>query len=77
MRLALDEDCEHVIPSDNGGYNTVTVKDGKIFVSAASCPDGICRDHRPISTTNESIICLPNRLTVYVVSQDDNADVYT
>ena len=74
MRLPLDVDTEQVI--EHGDYaNTVTVKDGAVYVSYANCPDGICRDHRPISKTNESIICLPNRLVITVEGTDSSVDV--
>ena len=77
MRLSLSVDTEQVIPSDNGGFNTVRISEGKVCVTEASCPDGICARHKPIGATNESIICLPNRLTVYVVAEGSAADIYT
>lgn len=77
MRLSLSVDTERVIPSDNGGFNTVRISEGRVSVSEASCPDGICARHKPIRATNESIVCLPNRLTVYVAADSSEADIYT
>ena len=46
-----------------GGINTVTVKDGKIAVTAASCPDGYCMQ-RGFVGGGAQIVCLPNRLVI-------------
>lgn len=66
--VPLDNDAViEVVTGENGEYvNTVTVKDGKVFVSYANCPDGICENHRPIKYRGESIACLPHKLAVTV-----------
>ena len=46
--------------------NRLVIKDGKAFVEEATCPDGICAAHRPISYNGESIICRPNLVVVEV-----------
>ena len=51
------------------GYNLLIIEDGKARVESASCPDGICSSHRPISRDGESIICLPNRVVITVLSE--------
>ncbi len=48
-------------------YNIITVKDGKIYVSEASCPDKICINHGPLRSELLPIICLPNRLSVKLI----------
>jgi len=66
--LPLDTDTVvEVISGDKGEYkNTVTVKDGRVSVSYANCPDGICESHRSIKHKGESIVCLPHKLVVTV-----------
>ncbi len=49
-----------------GGYNVVAVSDGKVSVTAASCPDLICKHHRAISQSGETIVCLPNKMVVEI-----------
>ena len=67
----LSED--RVVEIENGdGYNILVIKDGKARVSEASCPDGICSSHRPISYGGESIICLPNKVVVEIRSSNKN-----
>ena len=58
------------------GSNTLVIRDGKAFVEAASCPDGICVAHRPISRNSETIACKPNRVAVVVrTTGADSSDV--
>lgn len=52
--------------------NTVTVKDGKAWVSEADCPDGLCK--RGECTPTHPLICLPNELVVSIVSQGEVPD---
>jgi hypothetical protein len=62
---SLSEDVEVEIETD-GGYNLLVIEGGRARVERASCPDGICAAHRPISQDGASIICLPNRVVIEV-----------
>lgn len=57
--------------------NILVIKNGEAYVSEASCPDGICAAHKPISRDGESIVCLPNKvvITVRVTSGEDTPDI--
>lgn len=68
---ALSEDRIVEIVSD-GGYNRLVIADGYAHVEEASCPDGICSSHRPISHDGESIICLPNKVVIEIHRQEQN-----
>lgn len=46
--------------------NTVTIKNGQVYMSSANCPDGICVAHKPIEKKGETIVCLPSRVVVEV-----------
>lgn len=69
---SLDRDQTVEIKTELG-FNLLVIKDGKAFVESASCPDGICAAHRPISYDGESIICLPNKVVISINKQDTNA----
>ena len=45
------------------GYNVVTVKDGKVAVTEATCPDHYCMK-RGFCNSGTEIVCLPNRMTI-------------
>jgi hypothetical protein len=68
----LNENRTVEIKTDRG-FNLLVIKDGKAFVESASCPDGICSSHKPVSYDGESIICLPNKVVITVNSQDGSA----
>ena len=51
------------ITTYDGGSNTVTVKDGKIAVTEANCPDHYCMN-RGYCNSGAQIVCLPNRLVI-------------
>ncbi len=68
----LHEDRTVEIKTDRG-VNLLVIRDGKADIERASCPDGICSDHRPIRHDGESIICLPNKVVVTVRSADNEA----
>ena len=57
--------------------NVLVIKDGQAYVETATCPDGICAGHRPISREGESIVCLPHKvvITVYVTEEKDAPDI--
>ena len=73
----LDIDRIEDIHTDGGGHNRLVIKGGKAYVEVASCPDGICAAHKPIHRRGESIVCLPNRVVITVVTTEntDQPDV--
>ena len=61
---------EEIYTGDNGGrLNRLVIRDGKAFVETATCPDKICAGHRAIFRDGESIICLPHRVVITVVTK--------
>ena len=76
---SLSEDVEVEIRTGENGENVnrLVIRDGKASVTHASCPDGICAAHRPISRNGESIVCLPHRVavTVHTVDEADAPDI--
>lgn len=69
---------ENIITGENNEhYNKLVIKDKKAYVEIASCPDGICVSHRPIFRDGESIVCLPNKVVVSVIldNNENSPDV--
>lgn len=65
-RFPLAVDMVEQIELPDGSYNVLEIKDGKADVTGASCPDGICVNHRAVNKQNQSITCLPNKLVVEI-----------
>jgi hypothetical protein len=64
----LSKDTEFTLWSDNGGYNTIRVREGTIAVVEASCPDKVCVHQGAVSGGPQPIVCLPNKLVIKVIS---------
>ena len=67
--FSLVVDQEKTIESEYG-INVVTVKDGKIAVTHADCPDGYCMK-RGFCSGGAQIVCLPNRLVIRFGGQQE------
>lgn len=59
--------------ADNRDLNRLVIADGKAHIETATCPDGICAAHHPIRRDGESIICLPHKVVITVVSASADA----
>ena len=57
-----------------GGQNTLDIRDGKVTVSAAGCPDEVCVQHQPISRAGQSILCLPHKVVITILGGDSLVD---
>lgn len=62
---------------EEGSYHLLSVVDGKVRMAAADCRDQICVRHRPVSADGESIICLPYRFVVEIMSDADDSRNHT
>ena len=74
----LHTDLTLSIRTGDGGdqENVLVIRDGKAYVESATCPDGICAAHKPISREGESIVCLPHRVVITVhTSEGEEPDI--
>lgn len=67
--IDLSQDGEYRIETGRG-WNLLTVSDGKVAVTAASCPDADCVRCGP-QNSGPPIVCLPNRLSIQFSEQGD------
>ena len=52
------------LESQDGEYNVISVEQGRICVSDASCPDQVCVNSGWLSDGAIPIVCLPNELVI-------------
>ena len=64
--FSLEEPVCRRYESPRGGFNVVTVEDGKVSVTEADCPDQVCVHHAATDVSGDPIVCLPNLLVVEV-----------
>lgn len=61
------------IMDDEGNItNMVVVEEGVAYVEQATCPDHLCMEQKSISRDKETIVCLPNKVTVTVMGGEKN-----
>lgn len=70
-RYPLDDDADIVLEGRDQGTNHLIIRDGQAWFSEASCPDHLCMGMGRISKEGQSIICLPNRVSVEIACADD------
>lgn len=71
-RFPLNQDTTERIELPDGSYNVLVIKDGKADITEASCPDGICVNHRAVSMHKETIVCLPNKVVVEIENGEES-----
>lgn len=70
FREALDQHLTRTIPSEEGGYNTMVIEDGVVYISDADCGDLTCVHTGRISREGEQIVCLPHKLILEIAGGD-------
>jgi len=75
--LATDTRVEIRTGAEDEELNVLVIKNGQAYVETATCPDGICAGHKPISREGESIVCLPHKvvITVFATEEKDAPDI--
>jgi len=68
----LNENVDEIIEHDDRTYNRIVINDREVEITEASCPDKICVYHNKISKNGETIVCLPNKLVITVVNNEEN-----
>ncbi len=60
----------------NGGTNILVIENGEAYLKDANCPDKTCVKTGKIRYVNQSIICLPNEISITVRgNSDDGVDI--
>ena len=70
--VSYDGNAERVINlSEDFTYQThgveVTVENGRAYVSNTNCPDRLCMKMKEAQNVGDSIICVPNKVSVRIV----------
>ncbi len=74
---SLSENAEFEIKTgkNDENINVVVIENGKVRVTQADCPDGICKDYRPISYVGQTIICLPHKVVIEIVGESTDIEL--
>ena len=68
-----DLNKNQTVKIENGGHrNQITIEDGTVRMSCSDCKNQNCVKQGRISDTNQSIVCLPNRVMVEIRGEEDS-----
>ena len=70
--LPLGQDVTKTITTDLG-INVIEIKDGRVHVEEADCPNQDCVHQGWIDAAGQQIVCLPHKLTVDIVDEGAEA----
>ena len=73
-KYSLTKDRTITVNRD-GHMNKITIKGGKVQVSKSNCKNQVCVKQGSISSTHQSIVCIPNRVVVSIEGKDGEYDV--
>lgn len=73
LDLSKEKNRTFVIPY-GGSSNTIEIRDGRIRVMEAECPDKVCVRTGWLSSSAIPIVCLPNHLEILFASGNDDID---
>ncbi len=59
----------------NGGSNVMEIREGRVRVTEAECPDKLCCLQGPIRYSSQQIVCLPNRLVIQIQGVEGGIDL--
>lgn len=58
-----------------GDTNECQIKDGKVTMLYAKCPDQVCVHATAISKNGQTIICMPNKVVLEIITEDTDGSV--
>ncbi|MFR2054405.1 MAG: NusG domain II-containing protein [Collinsella sp.] len=70
--LPLNQNTTKTVTTDLG-TNLIEIKDGRVHVEEADCPNQDCVHQGWVDAAGEQIVCLPHKLTVDIVDESAKA----
>lgn len=70
-RYPLNKDKTFKIKIDEDEYNVIEIKNKEVRMKEANCRDLLCTHMPSIKKVGETIVCLPHRLILEIISSDD------
>ena len=60
-----------------GISGSCVIENGKVYMKEANCPDRLCVHSKAIDEKGGSIVCLPNKVVLEVISNNRDIDTMT
>lgn len=68
----LVNNAETFTVESDRGYNVVQIANDRVRINEADCPDQICVHFGWVQRAGQAIVCLPHRLVVRVVEEEED-----
>lgn len=75
--LPLNENTTYKIATENQGNsheNILEIQNGYASITRADCPDKLCVHQKKISKKGETLVCLPHKIVVSVITSHENSE---
>ena len=70
--IKLDDNYNNLVEINSPfGYNKISIEGNTVRMVQSDCEDGLCLKEKAIAKPFESIICLPQRLIVYIEGESE------
>ncbi|WP_055669344.1 NusG domain II-containing protein [Desnuesiella massiliensis] len=80
IRIDNHKGTDNYTVKNEYGINVIQVKDNKVAIIEADCPDKVCEKPGFIQKPGETLVCLPHRLVVEIkgnsIDQDETIISY-
>ncbi len=70
----LEADQTIPIPNQAQPTNILVIKDGCAYMKSAQCPDHLCIKQGRIHLVHQSIVCLPNQVSVEITGEENETE---
>lgn len=60
------------IELENGNHIDIAVSENGAYVKDVECPDKVCQKTGLVSRAGQSIVCLPNKVVVYIEGKKES-----
>ncbi len=68
------EENQTIKVTENNHTNKITIKDGRVQMSYSDCKNQVCVKDGSISKTNQTIVCLPNKVMIEITGGEEEID---
>ena len=72
--LPLGKNTKYDITPKGGGKNILEIRDGYASIIEADCPDKLCVSQKKINKNGETLVCLPHKVIVTVISSPEERE---
>lgn len=70
---SLQEDRTIEVVQSGETRNTIRIENGSAFMEDSSCKNQVCVHQGAISLSHQTVVCLPNKVLLEVISKDDHS----